>query len=155
MYKGTPTPRGPSIRNCVGRPRARCLREASAGSLTPQRTDCGRVPTQGPSRSPPSFKGGSGARAQGSLDPGASLEARPEASSLPEEKRPRGPSGPPGSRRPRNGCAGVWLRSTRSLCQMMSSHPAALTRPESISRPALSRSIEFLAEVSLSIYVFD
>lgn len=70
-------------------------------------------------------------------------------------KRSRATQKAPRSQFPRKGGAGLWLRRNHSLCQMISFHPATITRLYSILRPILTCSIEFLAEVPLSIYLFD
>lgn len=47
------------------------------------------------------------------------------------------------------------LEENRSLCQMMSSRPAILTHLNNILRLLMTCLLKLLAEVSLSIYVFD
>lgn len=47
------------------------------------------------------------------------------------------------------------LEENCSLCQMMSSSPATLTRFHNILRLILTCLIKLLAEVSLSVYLFD
>lgn len=112
--------------------------------------------TQGLCGRRPSFQGCNFARTQVCLDPGALPRSTLRGLQPPPAEEATGDPEAPRSQCLGNGCAGLWLRFRKlSLCQMMSSHPAARSSLYGILRPILTCFIEFLAGVSPSVYLFD